>query len=57
MNAAVIPLCELFAVVDAVMTEDDAMKTVKAMRTGMGRIRRQWEMSRKELGGDPQVHE
>lgn len=48
---ATAPLLELFAEVDSVMSEDDALKTEK-LRIGMGRIRRQWEKSRRDLGGE-----
>lgn len=42
------PLLELFALVDAVFTEDDAMSPEKR-QTGMGRIYEQWKRCRAEL--------
>lgn len=45
------PLLELFAVVNDVFTEDDAMKQGK-QQVGMGRIYRQWKKTRTALGGD-----
>lgn len=51
LMAAVQPLLELFATVDGVFTEDDAMQPAK-LQVGMGRIYRQWKKTRTELGGD-----
>jgi hypothetical protein len=45
------PLLALFAAVDDVFTEDDAMSPEKRQMS-LGRIYRQWKKTRAELGGD-----
>ncbi len=47
---AVAPLLDLYAVVEDVMTEDDAM-AARNLYKGMGRIRRAWKDVHKELDG------
>ena len=48
--SATAPLLALFAVVDDVLTEADAMAEGKT-RVGLGRIRREWAKARRALGG------
>jgi hypothetical protein len=45
------PFVELFADVDAVFTEDNAM-AAENRQMGMGRIYRAWKKARKELDPD-----
>jgi hypothetical protein len=51
LAAAIAPLLELFAVVEDVFTEEDALAAEKRA-TSLGRIYRQWKKSRSELGAD-----
>lgn len=49
--AATAPLLELFATVDDVFTEDDALGDVKRKMT-LGRIYREWKSVRAQLDSD-----
>lgn len=48
---ATLPLLDLFATVDDVFCEPDAMRQDN-LQKGMGRIYRQYKKTRHELGGD-----
>lgn len=50
------PLLELFAVVDDVMTEDDAFDTAK-LKAGFGRIYRGWKSSRQQIDEGFNAHQ
>jgi hypothetical protein len=49
--AATAPLLELFAMCDAVFTEDDALAADKRA-VSLGRIYRAWKRARADLGAD-----
>lgn len=48
---ATVALAELFAVVDDVMTEEDAF-SAQHIKKSMGRINRQWKLTRAQLDPD-----